>query len=215
MRPVQPPTDPVRLSERVISCIGSTARNVKKSPAGAGLLTRGLNFSRKPGCSVANLDARSIPNASIPIPNRGTSGPVAVRRHVHGSGRYVDGGRLIVAWAARYRRSKQCANGQAANDAGGYLTTACDRILGCNRQTKAACDEQADEKLSHFAPLRMEHHCLHRIKAKFMSAGLRRACVARKSIPLIGRQAGELTLFSHSVRHEAVLRHASRRLAVR
>ena len=128
------------------------ARNVKKSPAGAGLFTRGLNFSRKPGCSVANLDARSIPNASIPIPNGCASGPVAVRCHVHGPGRYVHGGRLIIAWAARYRRSKQCTHGQAANNAGGYLTTACDRRLGCNRQTKAACDEQTDEKLSHFGP---------------------------------------------------------------
>ena len=112
--------------------IKDAARNVKKSPAGAGLFTRGLNFSRKPGCSVANLDARSIPNASIPVPNGCASGPVAVRRHVHGPGRYVDGGRLIIAWA-RYRRSKQCTHGQAANNAGGYLTTACDRSLGCNR----------------------------------------------------------------------------------
>src|SRR5262249_52526868 len=166
------------------------------------------NFSRKPGCSVANLDARSIPNASIPIPNGGASGPVAVRRDVHGSGRYVDGGWLIVAWAARYRRSKQCTHGQATNNAGGYLTTACDRRLGCNRQTKTARDEQTDQKLSHFVSPPMEHYCLYRIKAKFMTAGLRRARVARKSIPLIGRQAGALTLFSHALRHKAVLRCA-------
>src|SRR5262249_16572108 len=112
------------------------AGNVKKSPAGAGLFTRGLNFSRKPGCSVANLDARSIPDASIPVPNGGASGPVAVRRHVHGSGRYVDGGWLIVAGAARYRRSKQCTTGQATDNAGGSLTTACDRSLGCNRRLR-------------------------------------------------------------------------------
>src|SRR5262245_36546261 len=127
------------------------AGNVKKSPAEAGLFTRGLHFGCKLGCSVANLDAGPIPNASIPIPNGCASGPVAVR-HVHGPGRYEDGGRLIIAWAARYRRSKQCTHGQAANNAGGYLTTACDRSLGCNRQTKAACDEQTDEKLSHFGP---------------------------------------------------------------
>src|SRR5215813_8827988 len=109
------------------------AENVKKSPAEAGLFTRGLHFSCKLGCSVANLDAGPVPNASIPIPNGGASGPVAVRRHIHGSGRYVDRGWLIVAWAARYRRSKQCTNGQATDNAGGYLTTACDRSLGCNR----------------------------------------------------------------------------------
>ena len=111
----------------------SRLSGLKEKPRRSGaLLTRGLNFSRKPGCSVANLDARSIPNASIPVPNGCASGPVAVRRHVHGPGRYVDGGRLIIAWA-RYRRSKQCTHGQAANNAGGYLATACDRSLGCNR----------------------------------------------------------------------------------
>src|SRR5262249_60305907 len=83
--------------------------------------------------SVGTRGARSIPAASIPTPNGGALGPVAVRRHVYGSGRYVDGSWLIVAWAARYRRSKQCTNGQATNHAGGDFTTACDRRLGCNR----------------------------------------------------------------------------------
>ena len=113
--------------------IKGAARNVKKSRAGAGLFTRGLNFTRKPECSVANLDARSIPNASIPIPNGGASGPVAVRRHVHGSGRHVDGGWLIVAGAARCRGSKQCTNCQATNNAGGYFTTPSNRNPGCTR----------------------------------------------------------------------------------
>ena len=124
--------------------IKDAARNVKKSPAGAGLFTRGLNFTRKPGCSVANLDARSIPNASIPIPNRRASGPIAWRPYIDGSGRNVDGRRLIVARAARDRRSKQCTNGQATNNAGGYLTTPCNRSPGCKRQTKTACDQQTD-----------------------------------------------------------------------
>jgi hypothetical protein len=144
------------------------AGNVKKSPAEAGLFTRGLHFSCKLGCSVANLDAGPIPNASIPIPNGGASGPVAVRRHIHGSGRYVDGGRLIVAWAARYRRSKQCTDGQATNHAGGDFTAACNRRPGCNRKTKTARDEQADQKLSHFGPPSNGASCLHRIEAKFM-----------------------------------------------
>jgi hypothetical protein len=133
--------------------IKDAARNVKKSPAGAGLFTRGLNFTRKPGCSVANLDARSIPNASIPIPNRRASGPVAVRRNVHGCGRDVDGGRCVIAGAARNRSSKQRTNGQATNHAGGYVTTPCNRNPGCTRQTKTSCDEQADQQLSHFEPL--------------------------------------------------------------
>jgi hypothetical protein len=90
--------------------------------------------------SVANLDARSIPNAPIPIPHGGASGPVACRRYVHGSGRYVDGGWLIVAGTARYRCSKQCTNCQAANNPGGDVTTPCSRNPGCTRQTKTACD---------------------------------------------------------------------------
>ena len=133
--------------------IKDAARNVKKTPAGAGLFTRGLNFTRKPGCSVANLDARSIPNASIPIPNRRASGPVAVRRDVHGCGRDVDGGRCVIAGAARNRSSKQRTNGQATNHAGGYVTTPCNRNPGCTRQTKTSCDEQADQQLSYFEPL--------------------------------------------------------------
>jgi hypothetical protein len=90
--------------------------------------------------SVANLDARSIPNAPIPIPHGGASGPVACRRYVHGSGRYVDGSWLIVAGTARYRRSKQCTNCQAANNPGGDVTAPCSRNPGCTRQTKTACD---------------------------------------------------------------------------
>src|SRR5262249_27309705 len=50
--------------------------------------------------SVANLDAGSIPNAPIPIPHGGASSPIAWRR-IDGSGRYIDGGWLIVARAAR------------------------------------------------------------------------------------------------------------------
>src|SRR5439155_119962 len=61
--------------------------------------------------SVANLDARPIPNAPIPIPNGCASGPIAWR-FIDGSGRYVDGGWLIVAGAARSRGSKQCTNCQ-------------------------------------------------------------------------------------------------------
>src|SRR6266404_4366077 len=108
------------------------------------------------GCnSVANLDARPIPNASIPIPNRGASGPIAWRPYIDGSGRNVDGRRLIVARAARDRRSKQCTNGQATNNAGGYLTAPCNRSAGCKRETKTACDQQTDQKLAHIGPLRM------------------------------------------------------------
>jgi hypothetical protein len=50
-----------------------------------------------------------------------------------------------VAGAARYRRSKQCTNGQAADTAGGHLTTACNRRPGCKCQTKTACDELTDD----------------------------------------------------------------------
>src|SRR6266478_5434189 len=94
--------------------------------------------------SVANLDAGPIPNAPIPIPNGGASGPIAFGRYVDGSGRNVNGRWLIVAGAARYRRSKQCTNCQATNNAGGYLTTPCNRSPGCKRQTKTACDQQTD-----------------------------------------------------------------------
>jgi hypothetical protein len=58
--------------------------------------------------SVANLDAGSIPNAPIAIPNRSASGPVACRPYVDGSGRYVHRGWLIVAGAARYRSNHDC-----------------------------------------------------------------------------------------------------------
>jgi hypothetical protein len=101
--------------------------------------------------SVANLDAGSIPNAPIAIPNRSASGPVTWRPYVvDGSRRYIDGGWLIVAGTARYRRSKQCTNCQAANNPGGDVTTPCSRNPGCTRQTKTACDKQTDQKLSHF-----------------------------------------------------------------
>src|SRR5260221_6351392 len=105
-----------------------------------------------PCSSVANLDARPIPNAPIPIPNRGASGPIAWRSYIDGSGRNVDGRRLIVARAARDRRSKQCTNGQATNNAGGYLTAPCNRSAGCKRETKTACDQQTDQKLAHIGP---------------------------------------------------------------
>src|SRR5258708_35757972 len=113
---------------------------------------------RPPGrSSVTNLDAGPEPNAPIPIPNGGASGPIAFGRYVDGSGRNVNGRWLIVP-GARYRRSKQCTNCQATNNAGGYLTTPCNRSPGCKRQTKTACDQQTNQKLSHFGPLRMSHH---------------------------------------------------------
>jgi hypothetical protein len=105
--------------------------------------------------SVANLDAGSIPNPPIAIPNRSASSPITCRPYVHGRRRYVDGGWLVVAGAARYRRSKQCTNRQATNNAGGYLTTTCNRSPGCKRQTKTACDQQTNQKLAHFGPPRM------------------------------------------------------------
>jgi hypothetical protein len=95
--------------------------------------------------SITNLDARPVPNAPIAIPNRGASGPVARRRYVHGIGRYVDGGRCVIAGAARSRGSKQCTNCQATNNAGGYLTTPGNRSPGCERQ--AACDQQTPEPI--------------------------------------------------------------------
>src|SRR6266436_4080207 len=95
--------------------------------------------------SVANLDARPIPNAPIPIPNGCASGPIAWR-FIDGSGRYVDGGWLIVAGAARCRGSKQCTNCQATNNAGGYLTTPSNRNPGYTGQTKTARDQQTDQK---------------------------------------------------------------------
>src|SRR5262249_8790134 len=104
----------------------------------------------------------------IPIPNGSASGPVACRTYVHGSGRYVDRGWLIVAWAARYRRSKQCTNGQPANNTGGHLTTACNCRPGCNRQTKTACDQQTGQKLSHVGPLRASIIVVMCVYAKFM-----------------------------------------------
>ena len=93
-----------------------------------------LNSCRRFGChsSVANLDARPVPNAPISIPNRGASGPVACRCYIHGSGRNVDGGRCVVAGAARNRGSKQCTNRQTANDAGGYVTTSCNSNPWCD-----------------------------------------------------------------------------------
>src|SRR5258706_5268230 len=111
--------------------------NLNKGRAGARLFTRVCS-------SVANLDAGPIPNAPIPIPNGGASGPIAFGRYVDGSGRNVNGRWLIVAGAARYRRSKQCTNCQGTHNAGGYLTTPCNRSPGCKRQTKTACDQQTD-----------------------------------------------------------------------
>jgi hypothetical protein len=60
--------------------------------------------------SVANLDAGSIPNAPISIPNRGASSPIACRPYVDRSRRYIDGGWRIITRAARYRGSKQCTH---------------------------------------------------------------------------------------------------------
>src|SRR4029450_3015142 len=87
--------------------------------------------------SVANLDAGAIPNAPIAIPNRSAWGPVTWRPYVvDGSRRYIDGGWLIVAGTARYRRSKQCTDCQATNNSGGYVTTTPrNRSPGCTRQT--------------------------------------------------------------------------------
>src|SRR5439155_5908280 len=89
--------------------------------------------------SVTNLDAGPVPNAPISIPNGGASGPIAFGCYVDGSGRNVNGRWLIVP-GARYRRSKQCTNCQATNNAGGYLTTPSNRTPGCTCQTKTACD---------------------------------------------------------------------------
>src|SRR5258708_2997924 len=130
----------------------SAARKSKQKPRRSAALHAGVCSS------VANLDAGPIPKAPIPIPNGGASGPIACRRHVDGSGRNVNGRWLIVARAARYRRSKQCTNCQATNNAGCYLTTPCNRSPGCKRQKKTACDQQTNQKLSHFGPLRMSHH---------------------------------------------------------
>jgi hypothetical protein len=98
-----------------------------------------LQISRLCG-SVANLDAGSVPNAPIAIPNRGAAGPVTWRPYVDGSRRYVHRGWLIVAGAACYRRSKQRTNCQPTNNASGYLTTPSSRSLGCTREANTACD---------------------------------------------------------------------------
>jgi hypothetical protein len=103
--------------------------------------------------SVANLDAGSIPNAPIPIPHGGAARPIACRS-------YVDGSRRIIPGAARYRGSKQRTHRQAADNAGRYLATPCERSPRCTSQTKAAYDQQTDQKLSHVVPLRMKHHYL-------------------------------------------------------
>jgi len=97
------------------------------------------SFNR-PGArlSVANLDAGPVPNPPIPIPNGGASGPVACWLNVDRSGRYIDG-----SWAG-YRGSKQRTHCQAADNAGRYLATSCDRSPRWTRQTKTACDQQTD-----------------------------------------------------------------------
>jgi hypothetical protein len=142
----------------------SASGNLNKCSSGARLLMRGVCSS------VANLDAGSIPNAPIPVPNWGASGPIAFGCYVDGSGRNVNRRRLIVARAARYRCSKQCTHCQATNNAGGYLTAPCDRSPGCKCQTKTACDQQTDQKLAHFGPLRMPS-LFTRIEAKLLTAG--------------------------------------------
>src|SRR5262249_7767890 len=85
----------------------------------------------------------------------GVWSPMGGRPSVDGGGGDIDGGGCIIPGAARSRGSKQCTHCQAANNAGGYLATPCDRSPRCTRQTKAACDQQTDQKLSHVGPLRM------------------------------------------------------------
>src|SRR5262249_50424158 len=113
--------------------------------------------------SVANLDAGPVPNPAIPVPNEGASGPVACWLNVDRSGRYIDG-----SWAG-YRGSKQRTHCQAADNAGRYLATPCDRSPRCTRQTKNACDQQTDQKFSHFeAPPRTNIIVVMCVYAKFM-----------------------------------------------
>ena len=109
--------------------------------------------------SVANLDTGSIPNAPISIPNRGASSPIACRPYVDRSRHYIDRGWRVIPRAARYRSSKQCTHCQAADNAGRYVATPCNRRLGCTRQTKTACDQQTDQKLSHFGPPNERYRC--------------------------------------------------------
>jgi len=103
------------------------------APASASYHLGGLHFS------VANLDAGSIPNAPISIPNRGASSPIACRPYVHGSRRYINRGWRIIPRATRYRGSKQCTHCQAADNTGRYVATPCNRRPGRTRQTKTAC----------------------------------------------------------------------------
>ena len=81
---------------------------IKKSRAGRGSRFGRLQFGTRGACSsVANLDAGPVP--PIAVPYGIASGPIA-GRFIDGSGRYVDGGWLIVAGAARCRRSKHRTN---------------------------------------------------------------------------------------------------------
>src|SRR5258708_26879962 len=77
--------------------------NLNKGRAGARLFTRVCS-------SVANLDAGPIPNAPIPIPNGGASGPIAFGRYVDGSGRNVNGRWLIVARSPPSPPSTHCTH---------------------------------------------------------------------------------------------------------
>src|SRR5215472_16886621 len=105
-------------------------------------------LSRKPGCGAYTkcLDTHPkrgrLGSSNSPAPHTRER---ALRRR----------GPVDSSVAARYRRAKQCTDGQATNHAGGDFTTACNRRPGCNHKTKTACNEQTDQKLSHFGPLRM------------------------------------------------------------
>src|SRR5262249_18213124 len=104
------------------------------TPTTASFHLRVLRFS------VTNLDAGSIPNAPISIPNRGASSPIACRPYVDRSRRYIDRGWRIIPRAARYRSSKQCTDCQAADNAGCYVATPCNRRPGCTCKANTACD---------------------------------------------------------------------------
>src|SRR5258708_13164132 len=77
--------------------------NLNKGRAGARLFTRVCS-------SVANLDAGPIPNAPIPIPNGGASGPIAFGRYVDGSGRNLHRRWWIRTGAAPYPPPQPCTN---------------------------------------------------------------------------------------------------------
>jgi hypothetical protein len=155
--------------------------------------------------SVANLDAGPVP--SIPVPYGIASRPVA-GRFIDGSGRYVDGSWFIVAGAS-CRRSKQRTNCQATNNARSYVPTIpCNRKPGGSHQT--ACDQQSDQKLSHFDTLREGHYCLRRLKAKLTSPLPRHSMVVdsaeRWPNSLVDRIYHLVPSFGGTYRHRRLLR---------